>query len=120
MTLRQHATNIVDHAIRIALISLLAVPVWAGLWFAACGFIEPPPSGSGSDLICRAVAFPGLTFLSPAFAAIKLLEVFGVPSSFALGVFHWLLACVSVPTFWGGVSYGVVFLCRRWRSHAKA
>ena len=119
MRARDHGRKIVDHAIRMAFISLFALPVWVALWFGACGFIEAPPAGSPADMSCRAVAFPGLAFLRPGFASTKLLESAGLPSSFGVGVFHWLAAVVSVPAFWGAVSYGVVLLCGRLRGHAK-
>src|SRR5438045_9740703 len=97
MSLRRHLTKIIDHGLRVGLASLLAVPVWLALWFAAC-----PRDGS----VCRAVAFPGFAFLAPAFSVIWLWDRLGLPASFPLGLLLWLLVIFSVPAFWVAVSYG--------------
>ena len=110
MTFRQHATSVVDHGIRIGLISLIAVPLWLALWFAAC---------DSDDSLCRSVAFPGFAFLAPAYVVIKLWDGFGLSNEFPLGLFLWLLVLFSVPAFWGTVSYGGVYLYRRLRDHPR-
>ncbi|PYJ07497.1 MAG: hypothetical protein DMF06_15510 [Verrucomicrobia bacterium] len=106
MSFRPHATKIVDLGIRIAIAGLVGVPLWLLLWFAAC---------RGDGFPCEEVAVPGFAFLGPAFGVNWLWYAFGIPDSMPFDLFLWLLMLVSVPAFWGTVSYGVLSFYRRLR-----
>jgi hypothetical protein len=110
MSLRQHATHVVDHGIRVAIGSLFGVPVWLALWLAAC---------SDDDFLCRAVAYPGLAFLGPAIGVVWFGNAVGYPASFPFDLLAWLIMIFSVPAFWGALSYGALCLYRRLRDQAR-
>jgi|ERR1043166_3029155 hypothetical protein len=109
MDLRHHARNTVDYAIRIALISLVAVPVWFCAWWLT-GFHPGPERHPTGDLICGIVAIPGFVFLSPAYASVKFLAFLHVPADPLFGLLYFISAIVSVPLFWGAVTYSLVQL----------
>jgi hypothetical protein len=111
MDFRYHATKSLDYSIRVALISIIAVPLWFCAWWAVCGVAEPPEPGSSADMVCGGVAIPGLVFLSPGYFAVKALRFLHIPS-IAFGTLDWVVAFVCVPLFWGTLLYCIVQLFR--------
>ena len=111
MSLRYHATKAVDYSIRVALISIIAVPLWACAWLGACGLAETPDPASTAGHICRDVAIPGLVFLSPGYGALLLLRFLHIPP-LLFGMLDFLVAFIAVPMFWGTIAYGATQLFR--------
>jgi hypothetical protein len=114
MNFREHATKVVDCAIRVALVAIVAVPFWLCCWLGACGLTEAPEPGSSADVACRCVALPGFAFLAPGYAAIKLLRLIGI----SVGI-DWLIGLLAVPAFWGTVFYSIAQLYRHVRISRK-
>jgi hypothetical protein len=111
MDLRHHVTRAVDYSIRVTLISLIAVPLWVGAWFGACGLVETPDPASTAGHVCRDVAIPGLVFLSPGYGALLFLRLIHIPP-LLFGMLDFLVAFLAVPTFWGTVAYAAIQLFR--------
>ena len=117
MTIQEHAGNAVDYAIRVALASVVVVPIWFCLWW----FIGFPPGGDASELdpisarISQFLGISGFVFISPAYACAVLLSWLHVPSDVPFGLIYWLAAVISVPAVWGTVIYLLVQLYRHVR-----
>jgi hypothetical protein len=109
MTFRDHVRKAIDYAIRIALISIVAVPFWLCAWF---GGMHPGREDPQADVISGIIAVPGFIFLSPAYGVVKLLSFAHIPFLMPFDLFYFLAACISVPVFWGGFLYCLVQLCR--------
>ena len=111
MTLREHATKAVDYSIRVALISIIVVPIWFCAWW----FIGFPPGGDGSELdpvsdrTSQIFGIAGYVFLFPAHALAMFMAWSHIPSSGALsGLFYFVASFILVPVFWGTVIYSIV------------
>jgi hypothetical protein len=121
MTIRQHAEKAVDYSIRVALTSIVALPVWFCAWWAT----GLPPGGDASELdptsdrISQILGIAGFVFISPAYACAVLLSWLHVPSGVLFSLVYWLAAVVSVPAVWGTVIYGSVQLYRHVVSNAE-
>ena len=117
LTIREHAAKAVDYSIRVALISIVVLPIWFCAWW----FIGFPPGGDASELdpasdrISQILGISGFVFLSPAYASAKLLQFAHVPSDPLFDLVYFLAGIISVPTFWGAVIYLVVQLYRHVR-----
>jgi hypothetical protein len=115
MTLGEHATNVVDYAIGVAVISIIAIPVWFAAWWFI-GFHPGEERHPTLDMISGDIWLAGVVFASPARASSLLLESLYVSASGPIGgLVHWVAACISVPLFWGTVAYSFVQLCRYMR-----
>jgi hypothetical protein len=95
---RQHAIKAVDYSIRVALVSILAVPLCFCVWWGLGSPPGEPGLNPGGDFWAEVVGRIGFVFLSPAYAAVGLLRLLHIPSIF--GVLDWVIAFVSVPAFW--------------------
>ena len=122
MTIREHAGRAVDYAIRVALISLVVVPIWFCLWW----FIGFPPGGDASELgptsagISQILGVIGFVFVSPAYLCFQVLAFLHIPSDVPFGLLYVLAAVISVPAFWGALVYSLVHFYRHARlSHHK-
>jgi hypothetical protein len=117
MTIREHAAKAVDYSIRVALISIVVVPIWFCAWW----FIGFPPGGDASELdptsdrISQILGISGFVFLSPAYASAKLLQLAHVPSDPLFGLLYFGAGIISVPAFWGTLIYLLVQLYRHVR-----
>jgi len=101
LTIREHAAKAVDYSIRVALISIVVLPIWFCAWW----FIGFPPGGDASELdpasdrISQILGISGFVFLSPAYASAKLLQFAHVPSDPLFDLVYFLAGIISVPTF---------------------
>jgi hypothetical protein len=125
MTLREHATKAVDYSIRVALISIVALPIaFCAWWFIGFGPGGEAPDPT-SERISGIIGISGFVFVSPACLSAKLLAFAHVPADPLFGLVYLVVAVVSVPAFWGTVIYLVVQffgylrkrtgLTKRWR-----
>jgi hypothetical protein len=114
MDIREHATRAVDYSIRVALIGIVAVPIWFCAWWFT-GLHPGEEAHPTADLICGMIGIPGFVFLSPGFASMKLLATAHVPFSVPFSLLYWLAAFITVPAFWGTLIYSLVQLSRHFR-----
>jgi hypothetical protein len=114
MNFREHATKAVDYSIRVALISLVAFPVGLCAWWSI-GFHQPDTPNPTGDRISQIIGIAGIIFISPGYAAAKLLALAHVPSDEPFSVLYWLAGVISVPAFWGTLIYFIVQLYRHAR-----
>jgi hypothetical protein len=109
MTIREHAARAVDYAIRVALISIVIVPIWFCFWW----FIGFPPGGNAPELdatsarVAQILGIIGFVFVSPAYLCFQVLEFLHIPSEVPFGLLYVLAAILSVPAFWGTLAYFV-------------
>lgn len=117
MTLREHTTKALDYSIRIALLSLIVVPIWFCAWW----FIGFPPGGDASELdatsanISRILGISGFVFVSPAYFCFQVLAFLHIRPDVPFGVVYVLAAVISVPAFWGALAYSLVQISRHAR-----
>ena len=100
--LRQHATRIVDYAIRAAFVCLIAVPLL--LFLSMSGGLGSEPSEHGEQFFAVVL----FMVLAPAYYTLMLVHMLGLSFSFL----DWMLGVIVVPLFWGAAAYSVVQLCR--------
>jgi len=102
MNFPHHVRGVVDYSIRVALVSLVVVPIW---FFLSIG---PGLGTEPADRWVDRIAFSLFVFFAPAYALVKCLHIIGIH----IGIVDWLVICVSVPAFWGTVLYCAVRLFR--------
>ena len=119
MTFREHSVKAVSYSIRVALISIILLPLaFCAWWFIGFGPGGENPDPS-SERISGIIGISGMVFLTPAFACANLLEFAHVPADPLFGLLYFLAGIISVPLFWGIVIYCLVQLYRRIRHCTK-
>jgi hypothetical protein len=100
--LRQHATRIVDYAIRAAFVSVVGVPLLFFLSMSGGLGSEPPEHGE------QFFGFVLFVAIAPAYYTLMLVHGVGISFDFL----DWMVGVLVVPLFWGAIAYGVVQFCR--------
>jgi hypothetical protein len=111
MTLREHATKVVDYSIHVAWISIIMFTSGFCAWW----FIGFPPGGDASEMdpisgrTSHVLGIAGYVFLFPAHVLAILMTWLHIPSSGVLsGVFYFVASFILVSLFWGTVIYALV------------
>lgn|GEM_PF-2956815 len=110
MDFRQHATKAVDYSIRVAVVSLVAVPLVFCVWWGLGSPAGEPDLDPRGDFWADVVGRVGFVFFSPAYFATGLLRLLHILTFFDL--IDWVVAFVSVPVFWGTLWYCLLQLFR--------
>lgn len=95
MSLRDHATRVIDYSIRTAFIAIVIVPLLFFLsWGPSLG-TEPP------DCATEIFGIILIVVISPAYYAVRLLHALGISLDFV----DWTVSVAVVPLCWGATAY---------------
>ena len=110
MRIREHIRRAFGYSIRIALVSVVAIPVWLCLWWFSGP--HPTPRDFPFGVLPHVIGIPAIVFLSPAYFLIRLAYAARISGGIML---DWLVGLIFVWVFWGTILYCVVQFYRYMR-----